>query len=139
MPRAPLGSLPSPFPRPNLPPHPPPHPLQGYLLEEYHDGYWLGLNATGSYGAFQTLDPTLGPSRGLPYRHWGEVLDSNGDLLDVRPDNLTGGCGGRGRLQPPGLRCALEELSLAACWHKRANAGCCASVNERDSIVISRA
>jgi hypothetical protein len=65
---------------------------QGYLLPEYHDGYWLGLNASGPYTSFWPLDVCLRPPL---YRNWGFVQPvynaTHNISASARPDNFTGG------------------------------------------------
>lgn len=56
-------------------PSPPPR-LQGYLLTNFHDNYWLGLRAK-TWPVFDWLDPfTPGPFASS-YLHWGTFLPDN--------------------------------------------------------------
>jgi hypothetical protein len=68
---------PSTWPPPAPPPHDfPPSALQGYLLGDFHQAYWIGLQSPEkpNYGRWAWLDYAPAPGSRRAYSHWGTVV-----------------------------------------------------------------
>lgn len=64
---------------------PPPPPLQGVLIPEFHQNYWMGLRSSGQWPNFTWIDPyARGPSADT-YQHWGKGA---GEEVPPEPNNL---------------------------------------------------